>query len=974
MRKKFFLFFLLTTVSFVLFPQTPQGISFVRTGESLASSDSYVLSAQEQLTGQAFQQDALLTYKGYQYTVYYNGTRNVCIARRKLPSGDWKEIVLNHKNTADDAHNVISMGICANDGTIHLSYDHHNTTLHYRRSAIGLANETQSMKWSASNFGQDISQMVDGVTVPDVTYPRFISKPDGNLLFECRYKLSGDGDSYLREYNGNTHKWSLIGRYVQGMDYTPNACAYINRMDYDTNGRLHVSWCWRDDFGGGSNHDISYAYSDDHGRSWKDTNGTQVATTENINPTDSRNSGACLRQGIGSLKVAIIPYNKGYINQESQATDSKGRIHILNSYMTDGTDSNWTTSRTKAVLHHRFRDSDGNWKVNIVKKNGVNVNSYCRSQIVIDAFDNAYVIANGAEVYAATSASGYADWGLISDMDKNRFCSEPQVDHPRLLNEGLLSFVYLGRDKKVVVIDYLLNNPHQPDGTGLNKKNENGLNIWSGTLETLFGEQYTLHLNTNAPTSIFVDGKLLIEKVSATQQEISAVVPLIGSHKHNIEIRTQSTENIENFLSWSSAHTTKAAIPQQSLFSALQMQDDSNNGYPYSPDLPESQNFGCVNIVDLDYFTPSLSDFTLEIQATGAPILIGNGYINYVPANSGIVRFAQKGDKIYVYENGNYKTTLTPNVSMNFPDILSAANNSSAKTGIYDERNLFLNPGFETVASYISGYDPVTRPADTRSKAADWYTLDSYYGSGSRANNLTVNSGYASMRSLAEGDCAFMLHGYGAGNEGMSLWQKLEGMLPNTAYKVSFRHLSHKDTSPAGAGYTVRLGGYFSNYFAEYNYTSPTEGFGNYKDVSFSFVTPANLPASVYFFISRTSTCIAHFDRMSLVEGTVHAGKGISGATSAIFLEGIAYAPVIPTSLGKKKMSELIDVWTSGDKLYVQVPDKNSSIRIYDIMGKIIVYTESENHIFSTRLDSGMYIVVVNSRVLNQTYTRKIVL
>ncbi len=64
-----------------------------------------------------------------------------------------------------------------------------------------------------------------------------------------------DGDSYLREYDGNTHRWTHIGRYVQGMDASPNACAYINRMDYDVLGRLHVSWCWRDDFGGGSNHD-----------------------------------------------------------------------------------------------------------------------------------------------------------------------------------------------------------------------------------------------------------------------------------------------------------------------------------------------------------------------------------------------------------------------------------------------------------------------------------------------------------------------------------------------------------------------------------------------------------------------------------------------------------------------------------------------------------------------------------------------
>ena len=464
-----FLFFSSFTCSAGQFTVTGihEDIFLTKIGESYPNTNAVLLPGQEQLSGQAFQQDALTSYNGYQYTVYYNGTRNVCIARRKLPLGQWQEIMLPHKNTADDSHNVISMGICKNDGTIHLSYDHHNTTLHYCRSVIGLADNPETIEWSASAFGPDINYLEEGVIVPDVTYPRFINKPDGNLLFECRYKLSGDGDSYLREYDGKSHQWISVGRYVQGMDYTPNACAYINRMDYDVNGRLHVSWCWRDDFGGGSNHDIFYGYSDDHGRTWKDDNGKQVAVTENIAPTDNRVPGACMRQGITSLKIANIGYNRGYINQESQVTDSKGRVHILNSYMPDGTgtDQNWNSSRKKAVLHHRYRDTDGLWKVNLIKNKGDNVHSYCRSQIVIDALDNAYVIANGAEIYAATSAANYSDWRLVSDIDKDRFCSEPQVDHVRILEEDVLSFVYLDRNHRVTVIDCQLGCPEISSGS-----------------------------------------------------------------------------------------------------------------------------------------------------------------------------------------------------------------------------------------------------------------------------------------------------------------------------------------------------------------------------------------------------------------------------------------------------------------------------------------------------------------------------
>jgi hypothetical protein len=938
-------------------------IRLMRIGESNPNTDVVLLSGQEQLSGQAFQQDMLLTYKGYQYTVYYNNTRNVCIARRKLPLGAWHEVVLPYQNSEDDSHNVISLGICKNDGTIHLSYDHHNDPLHYSRSVIGLANEPETMKWNATQFSSTTNILVDGVPVPDVTYPRFISKPDGNLLFECRYKLSGDGDSYLREYNGATHSWSLIGRYVQGMDATPNACAYINRMDYDNQGRLHVSWCWRDDYGGGSNHDIFYGYSADDGRTWKNNAGEQVSVTEYINPTDSRTSGTCMRQGIASLQIATIPYNRGYINQESQSSDMQGRVHILNSYIPDGQadDSNWANSRTKARLHHRFRKADGAWAVNQVKNNGATVYSYCRSQVICDAFDNALVIAGGAQLYGATSAADYADWDLLSDVDNNRFCSEPQIDHPRLLEDGVLSFIYLGRDRKVTVIEYLMDNPHTPDGTGLAVDTEGEYTVWRGTLETLLGEQYTLHFSTNNEAQLFVDGALLAEKTTKGQEEISAAIPVIATHKHTIEIKIKNA-TAPIVLQWSSVHTPQAAVPETSLYPDEVILDDAENPYPYSPDLMELQDFGGISLSNLDAFLPSLGDFTLEVTANGETIVIGNGYIAYSPAAAGVtVRFAQKDGKVYVYENGVYKGEITPNVSMDFPDIFAENDDSTAQTGIYDMRNLFRNPGFETVSEYVSGYDPQTKPADIRSRAAYWNTLASYYGTGSRANNIAVNSGYAAMLTAIEGDYAFMLHGYGAGDEGASLWQKLENLQSSTAYKIAFRHLSHKDTSSPST-YKVSVGGFFSDIFANYSYTSPVQGLGNYSNVSFTFITPVELPDSVFFFLSRTATCIAHFDRMTLVTGTVDLGTGITGASSALYLEGTPYAPgYIATDLSVQKKNANLKIF--GKKKYINIDNyslQKAYICVYDLQGRQLWRQQSAEQRLFIEVPAGVYIVVVD--------------
>ncbi|MDP4276135.1 MAG: BNR repeat-containing protein [Bacteroidota bacterium] len=568
----------------------PTTVKALRVNETHPTTTAYVLSTQEQLSGQSFQQDALVSYNGYQYTVYYNANRNVTIARRKLPLGTWKEVVFPHRNTRDDSHDVISMGICKNDGTIHLAYDHHNNTLQYNRSVPGLANDPEHLAWDISNFGAMTSQLVSDVTIPNVTYPRFINKPDGDLLFECRYKLSGDGDSYLREYNGLTHTWKLIGRYVQGMNANPNACAYINRMDYDVNGRLHVSWCWRDDFSGCSNHDLYYGYSDDNGKTWKDTHDSIVAVTELIDPTDSRVSGTCMREGLPSLKIATIPYNKGYINQETQATDSKGRVHIVNSYMEDGTDSNWTTSRTKAVLHHRYRDADGTWHCNLIKNNGANVNSYCRVQLIIDSNDNAIVIANGAEIYTATAANNYEDWQLLTNVDKDRFCSEPQFDH-NAIKDGVLSFVYLSRNHTISVIDYLLDNPRTLTGTGLHadyytdgiftQSNGSAGQVlpgnplpagtksvrWSGTLETRFAEPYTLYLTTTAPTTVSINDSTVLNtgKVSGLKT-FSFKLPAINSHKNSLVIESKATPSDSLSLEWSGDRTAHTVIPAVHLY------------------------------------------------------------------------------------------------------------------------------------------------------------------------------------------------------------------------------------------------------------------------------------------------------------------------------------------------------------------------------------------------------------------------
>ena len=395
--------------------------------EQIAKNGLTVEHYAKLLNGQAFQQNGIMTYKGYQYAVYWNSARHVCIYRKKLSTGAIQTLELtDYKNSLNDSHNTISMGICPADGTIHLSFDHHDAVLKYRRSGLNCANNPDSTPWVSSIFGP-VRNNFTGSQVTMVTYPRFITAPSGKMLFECRIGSSGNGDAYLWEYNGSTGAWTSIGKYIDGVSSVQNP--YLFGIDYDRFGKLHVSWCWRVTPDGSTNHDIFYAYSDDNGRTWRNNAGTQVGTS-GTKP---------MKLSMTNLRVWSISQNRGFINQESQAVDSKGRIHILTSYLPDGSSnqSNFDAARAKAVVFHFYRDSLGTWHrnpLNVLAKSN-------RGQIAFDSQDNAYVALYNVRILGATAKSNWTDWKMLTNAEDNRFYSEVLIDKERLRNENILSYV-----------------------------------------------------------------------------------------------------------------------------------------------------------------------------------------------------------------------------------------------------------------------------------------------------------------------------------------------------------------------------------------------------------------------------------------------------------------------------------------------------------------------------------------------------
>lgn len=364
--------------------------------------------------GVTFQQEGVVTHKGWQYATFYNGEGRVSVGRRTLPGGQWETFSLDDYTFATvDSHNSVVIGIAPGDGSIHLSFDHHKHPLKYRLSVPGAANDPENTAWSADLFGP-IRNELDGTALPDVTYPRFIPAPDGALLFTYRVGTSGNGDEILYEYDSATGDWTRIGAYISRAgtysgSFTSTSTsrnAYPDNTLFDANGRLHTSWCWRESFDPRSNHDIYYAYSDDHGRTWENSAGVTVAEA-GVSP---------MALGTTGLKVWDIPQNRNYINNSALTVDPAGRVHIVAWHfpdhvpdLTSGFDTSVATSAAR--FHHYWRDLDGEWRRNPTDLTGI------RPKLVADSHGQLYLAYGDLEnikIATATPATGWTDWAEMT--------------------------------------------------------------------------------------------------------------------------------------------------------------------------------------------------------------------------------------------------------------------------------------------------------------------------------------------------------------------------------------------------------------------------------------------------------------------------------------------------------------------------------------------------------------------------------
>ncbi|RAK96967.1 BNR repeat-containing protein [Aspergillus ibericus CBS 121593] len=301
----------------------------------------------------AYQQSAITTFDGIQYVAFYtsreaSGGRRVTIARHHIKDApsDWQYLTFeDYEQTTDDGHNTISIGICAGDGTIHVSFDHHCDTLRYRISRPGLADDPNKSSWTTENFGTILDHLPGCNTLVDVTYPRFI--PAGKqMYFECRIGKAGAGSDILYCYDPDTAQFAYLGTYLVGRKCNP----YPNGLSYHLpTGCLHVTWTNRHfiDYEGANdgastahkaqagpngpenNEGLYHACSRDNGVSWYGSEQQPVATLLS-------RLGTGLDSQDRRLLAREIPRNSGIMNQEAQYVDANGAVHVLNRENTSG--------------------------------------------------------------------------------------------------------------------------------------------------------------------------------------------------------------------------------------------------------------------------------------------------------------------------------------------------------------------------------------------------------------------------------------------------------------------------------------------------------------------------------------------------------------------------------------------------------------------------------------------------------------
>lgn len=430
-----------------------------------------------QFNSNAFDQHKIVTFGDHQYTLYWAGDRHLKLARRDLRTDDVDTLELPDTiSRPNDPHNNTVVGVSGDDGRLHLSYDHHGAQLRYRYSRAGFLTDPPE-QMTLADFSPRSPLVPDEPELEErVTYPRFFNHPDGTLYFEYRNGGSGNGDRLLHRHDAATNTWERLGALLQRSGTYPewndstSRNAYPHDYVFGEDGRLHVTWTWRETPAWPSNHGVNYAYSDDGGVTWHNNAGAHVADLSADDPI----------QLADDTEVVEAPVNSWFMNTGAMTLDLDGQPHIITYRSTKVSED--PSARDLHYIHY-WRTSDGRWHERFVDDTSVDPEPWAarphpeplrRGDLFFDDAGNlhAYFPVAG-RIYAgvARAHTGWADWRIykIGDGPLPPLEHGPKHDRARWERDGVISMAHSEVTEdgyRFVIEDYLLgagSAPEPPD-------------------------------------------------------------------------------------------------------------------------------------------------------------------------------------------------------------------------------------------------------------------------------------------------------------------------------------------------------------------------------------------------------------------------------------------------------------------------------------------------------------------------------
>src|SRR5574344_545301 len=342
--------------------------------------------------------------------------------------------------------------------------------------------------------------------------------------------------------------------------------------------------------------------------------------------------------------------------------------------------------------------------------------------------------------------------------------------------------------------------------------------------------------------------------------------------------------------------------------------DEANTSYSYTDNISKADNYTyrihTINYKDENYYTNGTEnfggmtvnasdvalpkgDYTLSVKGTvSTAITVNGGKYTYTPTTTCNVRFVKKDGTVYVYEGNKYMGTVsetTPTVAATLPDIFTTFDNSNttksnatAKTGIYDYRNMIKNPGFETPGWDVEGGH--TAP----------------YWSCTGAGTATSWGCREYASTVCEGANAYMIH-Y-TPKETACLSQNIGPLESNTEYQIQLNSWAY--ASGKNEWLTIGVGTTAGGTDIATKGISVGGSNTSAATWTFNFTTGTMTDKDVYFSLTRIAKTgddqknIGLVDRIVIVKAAVQGVTGTEGTTAEL-LEGTAVPPVLENELSE---------------------------------------------------------------------------